>query len=289
MAKNPRLVYVSELIQQLASSQGDAHPTPYTRILYNIEEGTVILNPSETIQHSAVLDRLIRDFGKAEDISPSAIEQALNWAILFALDTREKRQDLSLEQRIKIATNELQQKLTQPATYHECYIPIGGIDPQSLPWRFGLVTFLLFNESQIAKFRRAIRKHLVSDEQMSVRQIVIGDMKKYNIWNSPCARVRVKAKEPRAAITLASKHVRITIDCINFWAIPFRTTLDGCISPEKLRLCQYGRLFSAKMVLFCFRVSGKALNNIFYRETERYRISTVICAKNRWLAENEPT
>lgn len=219
MAKTSQIEYVAELIRKLVvqdtAQQEDI--TSYTSVLSK-EEETLLLDQTESDQYTDVLDHLVTQFGKAENISRRTIEETLQRAIFFAIDISKKHQEQSLEERIKTATTELRDTLSQPAKSYECYVPIKGIHPEGLPYRFGSVTFLHFKEHQLRKFSQALRHHEVSDKQMEIRKHLLKDMRQSATWNSPCARIEVKAKDFDAALILAHRQVRVTIDSINFFS-----------------------------------------------------------------------
>lgn len=224
MAKKTNLGYVEDLIRALAIDDSDqSSDSSRAKFFSKYDEGTLSLNQRESKHYNDVLTKLADKFSKAEDISLRVIELSLQSAICYVLDIRQKRQDRTFDQRIKIAVAELVETLTRIGSKYQCYIPVSGIESQSLPFRFGHVNFLRFGNYHLRRLRDEFRHHLVSEEQMAFRKQLLADVRETPTWNSPCAKIEVTAKDSDAALALARRQVRLTLDAINFFTdlIPY--------------------------------------------------------------------
>jgi hypothetical protein len=223
-----KIEYVSELIRRLLPKEPDVQPTDlsrYAKIISRFDEGTLLLDPTESRAYAETLARLLHDFGKAEDISPATIEQALQTAIFFAIDITKKRQERPLEERIRTAKTELLNALRQSTKSYECYVPVGGIEAKGLPYRFGRVNFLVFNQRALRKFIQAVQEQEVSDNEKKFRTSILERLQLASIWKSPCARTQVRARDFAGALVLARQRIRVAIDSLNFFSdmIPYNT------------------------------------------------------------------
>ncbi len=181
--------------------------------------GTVFLSPKETRLYRKVVADIMQAYAKDELISRRAVEKELQQALFSAFGPAGSRDDADLNQRLAKALQKLDVQVRRETTSYTVFVPLAGAGDSGLPFTFGEVRFLKFNDSQLKKFRKVARHHQVDASQINEHLKILDQLKKSNeLWNRPCAIVQVKARDQEAANGLARLEIQNTIDILNFFA-----------------------------------------------------------------------
>ena len=168
--------------------------------IYRAGEGA-ILTDTQKSQFQKTLRKLLEELNFNEELSKSTISNALQNAIFESLDIRGRRSaDFSV--RLDKAMDDLARLALLPVQDYECFIEVAGLDPESLPAKFGTVRFVVFNRYQLRRLQPA---RLVRNLAPDVMDFCFGI-------------VTVHACDGEAALALASRTVRSTVDSLNFFA-----------------------------------------------------------------------
>ena len=209
------LGYVTDFLRELADNVSyDVQLESVGLWSSRADEGSVYLNGEDHWRYKEVLLRLVKDFAKKEDISSRTIARELQTAIFEVLDIPEKRRSQTLEERLQTSVNALRQALKAPSRTYRCFVPIAGLEASELPFRFGGLRFVTFNNSQLRKFLNATKYHTKQSEK---RKSVRKEFRRLSIWNKPCGFLEVPAKDQNAAISLARRETSLTLDALNFF------------------------------------------------------------------------
>ena len=175
----------------------------------------MFLSPETHGKYLEVCKELLERFAQDEDLSESAIDSALRTAVFEVVDIP-KRRDKDLSARMNKALKKLKRFLASPPEEYECWIEVGGLDVASLPSCFGHVRFVVFGTDQIRNLKETIQtKHIIG---RSGKLAFINDQLVKSLLDRPTALVEVKARDAKAALTLAERTVRATIECVNFFS-----------------------------------------------------------------------
>lgn len=157
------------------------------------------LNELEEITYDAV--------GKSELISKKGAEALLHKAISSAVLIQGKsvRSD-EFEKALGDSIAELRKGLQEPPSDWSYLIRVTGFDPKCLPETIGRVRFALMDDLELSGFEKDIRHETMRE---LVRKRYTGEIG---------AQVNPKAVDDEAALELALREVRKTLDVINFFA-----------------------------------------------------------------------
>jgi hypothetical protein len=202
------------------------------------DEGGLILSGEEAQQYRICLQQLIEVAASDERISPKAVEQLFQKAILTSLDISKRRSDLSFEERVDNAIRDLKMQLKRDPVEYQVFYPILGLSEEGLPIRVGKVDICVFGDEQYSMFREIIQAARINDEE---RQHWIEDLDEASggLFGKPIGVVGVLALDEEAAYSLALKELRLTLDVINFYSdlIPYSdglAFLPGDIEPLRV-------------------------------------------------------
>lgn len=179
--------------------------------------GTVFLSQDEAREFEVVVETLINRYGSRDLISRSYVEAELRRAIFTAFGEIDAV-DRCSPARVTRAIDELDLRLSrEPSSFH-CFIQLEGAGRDGLPFRFGKLRFVVFNDSQLRKFREATRQHRFDAKELAKRRHVLRGIRDTHLWNGPCAIAVVKAKDAHAAEEIAVAEVRSALDVLNFFS-----------------------------------------------------------------------
>ena len=115
--------------------------------------------------------------------------------------------------RIDTAVDKIATLASLSVEDHDCFVEACGLDTESLPTRFGSVQFVLFNRYQLRKLRRAA---LPAGHRDAERRRFVHDTT--DRLSDHCFGIaRVRARDAEAARALATRRIRGTMDCLNFF------------------------------------------------------------------------
>lgn len=179
--------------------------------------GSIWLKPDERAEFLSAVQRLSRRYGPEGQISRRTVERALGDALLSAFG-KPGQEEPPFEDRLEAALDDLHRMLGRPSVTYTCFLPIGGTSGSGLPFYFGKFRFVVFNDSQLRKFRASAHHHSVSPEQLDLRLRTIGELRDSDLWLAPCAVRGVKAKDPEAARSIVEADLPGTLDALNFFS-----------------------------------------------------------------------
>lgn len=143
-------------------------------------------------------------------ISRVTVESYFRDAVLKSLDITNKQDGIAFETRLRNALKELENKIkTKPIPYN-VYYQIQGLSEDGLPFKFGNVNFIKFNNFQMNKIKN-IFKNSVN------YQSIVDMINNSTILNKIIALVEVEANDSITAKKNALRELSSTIDIINFY------------------------------------------------------------------------
>ena len=204
------LSFVRDFLQRLVEntpSSSVPHDFSIGRTLIKQDEGMLTLDSNEYRDYLKVRAELNKKLAPEGDLSPSTIDFALREAIFTALDIR-NRSGADAKSRVKEAVLVLHDIRNQPSEPFECWLEIGGLDPNSLPSSFGRVRFVVFTDYQIRRLSKRSKTNLSA----------LLDARTERLLGSCFAIAESRGRDIRAATTLAMREVQATVECLNFFS-----------------------------------------------------------------------
>jgi len=184
--------------------------------------GGLVVADDDAKQYRAGVEAIyVHVSGKAERISRYAVESAIQKAMLTAIDPAGNSTDKNFSRRLCAALDGLKRELTSRPVDWEVHFPIEGIAPNGLPRTFGNCEFYFGNDAYISSLLRRVDRIVVSlveaesrdesrrDASETVRSLATG---------KTGVGVKVQAVDRDAALYLAKKVSRQTVDTLNFYA-----------------------------------------------------------------------
>ena len=176
-------------------------------------EGLIFLDPETLGEYRDVRHGLLKLFAPDEDLSKSAIDSALRTAVFQVVDIPKCR-DQNPSVRLEQSLDQLGTFLSRPPEKYECWIEVGGFDLASLPASFGGIRFAVFREDQIQDLKKIVHtKHVVGQ---SDKIVFIDEQLATSLTGRPMAVLKVNARDAKAALSLAERRIRATVECLNF-------------------------------------------------------------------------
>lgn len=179
--------------------------------------GSIFLNPQEAAEYRKIVSGLMKGYANDELLSRRAVEAELRDA-LFSAFGKPGAKRTGFERRLGRSLQKLDSQLRRDTTSYTVFMPVAGARTDGLPFTFGKLRFVRFNESQLRKFRSATMKHQVPASEIQRRLEVVTRLKSGELWNQPCAVVQVKARDRQAADEIARREAQDTLDALNFFA-----------------------------------------------------------------------
>ena len=177
-------------------------------------EGSLRLSADEYRDHHRLLQRARAALAPHGDMSEAVIDSALQKAIFDVVDGPGTRAT-DLEVRIGQAVNEFRSFIEKAPQEYECWLEVGGLATGPLPAEFGTTRFVLLGDHEIERLADLVRtEHTVDQEQkLNVIELMADDLRE-----RPVAIQCVRARDPAAAVSLATRKLSITLECLNFFA-----------------------------------------------------------------------
>jgi hypothetical protein len=205
-----RVGRVRALVFRLRASTGKEAPNDLLG-LKSFQRGALggldIAGPGELEVYRACVGAL-KAFAEDLHLSSETVETWIQEAILKALDVAEQRQDVSFEQRLDQAIEELGQRVTTEPVAWTVAIPVFGCAPRELPHRFGGVSFM----------ETAAAKTLIGSDLGGLQQVVDD-----RFFGSPgIAILSVKAGDAAFARSRGLQQLHAAIELMNFYGDVFR-------------------------------------------------------------------
>ena len=183
-------------------------------------------------------------------MSEAVIDSALQKAIFDVADSPGTRV-ADVEVRIGQAVNECRSFIEKPPQEYECWLEVGGLAAASLPAEFGATRFVLLGDQDIERLAERVRtRHTVDQPQKLDRIEMMAD----DLRGRPVAIQCVHARDPTAAVSLATRKLSITLECLNFFADVISYNRhprgpDGSQGPTVLRIGESRPAIALQMAL----------------------------------------
>jgi hypothetical protein len=159
--------------------------------------------------------------GKVEHISRSAVESAIQKAILTGLDPAQKTAERNFTKRLASALIALRQTLTANVVAWEVHFPIEGIVKIGLPRTFGSCEFYFGDDNYLEALLQRVDRVIVSlvePKWLEESRKDAAERTRELVKDKNGVNVKVYAVDSEAALALAKKIARQTVDILNFYA-----------------------------------------------------------------------
>ena len=247
------LGFVRDFLQTLADNLSPVSPDKIRGFpsFMHQDEGSLFLSDEEAQQYRRTVTRLNRILAPEEDLSESTINAALRGAVFESLDLQGRRGG-DFASRLDAAVDKIATLASLSVEDYDCLVEVCGLDTKALPARFGSVRFVHFNQYQLRKLRRSA---LPAGHRDAERRRFVHDTT--DRLSDHCFGIaRVRARDAEAARALATRRVRGTMDCVNFFTdmVPYnhgwlflpgererRPTMSAAIKPDGSLWCNTSR------------------------------------------------
>lgn len=212
MPKPPRkpqsISYVEDFIRTLLGGLNAVEAPDMSKAAWWMswpKKGTLLFSADDLAQYTKVIERLLADFVRPEDLTRRSVESMLNDTILRAWDPLNES-GVPLVERLQAAVAGLRANLSAAPVEYLMFVPVEGFSPQDLPLTFGGMKFAVFGPTQVRSLRARTR----------TRPKFWSELEETSLWGRPCAAVRVKARDFETARARANAATREAMDCLNF-------------------------------------------------------------------------
>ncbi len=213
-------------------------------------EGSLHLSADEYRDYHRLLQRARDALAPHGDMSEAVIDSALRKAIFDVVDSPGTRA-AEVEVRIGQAVNECRSFIEKPPQEYECWLEVEGLATASLPAEFGATRFVLLGDQDMERLAELVRtEHTVDQEQkLSLIDTMADDLR-----GRPVAVQCVHARDPAAAVSLATRKLSITLECLDFFADVISYNRhprgpDGAQRPTVLRIGESGPAIALQVAL----------------------------------------
>ena len=182
-------------------------------------EGTLQLTTEESSRYGKLLHKAHRILAPDEDLSITVVDSALKDAIFAVVDIPGNRtRDAAV--RIRNAIDVFRTSIETPGQEYECWIEVEGLDEDSLPAEFGNSRFVTLGDRHLDNLTKAVKKRR---SESGAEELDYIDQFIEETIGRPIVVHRAKARDAEAALSLATREVHTTIECLNFFAdiIPY--------------------------------------------------------------------
>ena len=213
-------------------------------------EGSLHLSADEYRDYHRLLQRARDALAFSGDMSEASIDSALRKAIFHVADSLGTRA-ADVEVRIGQAVNDCRSFIEKPPQEYECWLEVEGLATASLPAEFGDTRFVLLGDQDIERLAERVRtKHIVDQAQ----KLDLIESMAVDIRGRPVAIQCVHARDTKAAVTLATRKLSITLECLNSFAgvISYNRHprgADGARRPTVLRIGESGPAIALQVAL----------------------------------------
>lgn len=200
------------------------------------DEGGLALSCEEAREYVEYLNVLSSPKAVGDRYSRKAVEKLMQTAILKALDINKQRVEKTFEQRLKGAIKELRAALKAKPKLWTVHMRVDGLAPDGLPQRFGKAEFYVADEPRIEQLKQSINAIIDSgsstaETKQSAKAHLSQNIEDF-LRDSPMASIEVMAGESQAALSLARRELRLTMDVINFYSdILYQSGLRAQVYP----------------------------------------------------------
>ncbi len=213
------LDYVEDYLRHLYEGLTQGHPSVLEGPWFSRQgQGSIFLDKEDAAAHFQVLERLMKEHARREDISRRTVEGYLQDALFSALVPKiERRDERAFEARLSSAMRELGQRLRELPAQYTCYVPVLGMGDDGLPLTWGGVRFVRMTQTRLRRLALPAGRDRSGDTERH-RRIFLRDMREEGLVGKPMAMVQVMARDSAAAESLARRKTREVVDILNFFA-----------------------------------------------------------------------
>ena len=215
-----------------------------------VGEGSLHLPADEYRDYHQLLQRARDALAPHGDMSEAVIDSTLRKAIFDVVDSPGTRA-VDVEVRIGQAVNECRSLIQKPPQEYECWLEVEGLASASLPAEFGATRFVQLGDQDIERLAEHVRTEHTVDQEQKLRLIeTMAD----DLRGRPVAIERVHARDPAAAVSLATRELSITLECLNSFADVISYNRhprgpDGARRPTVLRIGESGPAIALQVAL----------------------------------------
>jgi hypothetical protein len=158
--------------------------------------------------------------GEHGQTNRSAIEDAVQIAIMKALDPYKQDPEPDFSKRIQREIEELRAALRRTADVYTVQLEVCGLDPRDLPRTMGNVRFYVADENSFPGLP-PLPPEEQNSETIKIRREnarLLRERVAASVTGKTYAAVEVEALDPKAARELGEKELQITLDVLNFFA-----------------------------------------------------------------------
>ena len=228
--------YLRDFLADLSSAD-DGPLLGEGRFWWRASKGWVQLSAAEYSEYREFLSRASQALAPDGDLSESALDAALQAALLDVADPAGTGAP-DAERRIREAVENFRAIVEGPAQEYECWLEVDGLRTETLPAEFARTQFRLLGDQTVAHLTDIVRTKHTVDSPGKLDSI---ERMRDDIAGRPIAIQRVTARDDKAAMSLATRNVRTAIECLNFFAdlLPYnrhRLRVDEVRAASTLRV-----------------------------------------------------
>lgn len=214
--------FLSVFVEGL-STDGDLSDEQLAAIWSRQGQGSLQLGQETANRYGELLRSAQLALAPHNDLSRATIDKALQDAI-FEVARAKLDSPEQLAGRVDLQINSAKERLEGRPEQHECWIEVHGLDPASLPNHFGSTRFEPFSQAHLDRLDEIDRATNAPIPQATARRTLGADL---SYEGRVIAIEQVRARDPEAAIGLATREVTATLDCLNCFSeiIPYNPAI----------------------------------------------------------------
>ena len=213
--------YVEDFVRHIHTNVSTGEPDLSGPWFMRPGKGSLFLDEEDARLYAVVIARLLKDFGKKEDISGKAVQDLVQDVLFESLDLQsETKDDAAFEARLAEASKNFGRRLKTPPSTYTCYVPVRGLSSDGLPKRLGSVRLINMNMRRLGAM---LPPGAPDGKARARRRMLLKDLGQQGALDQTMAEVVVPARDVNAAEYLARRRTREIVDVLNFFAdlIPY--------------------------------------------------------------------
>ena len=214
--------YLSVLVEGLSTDDilSDEH---MAAVWWREGQGSLQFDQEGVDRYHELLQGAQRALAPHDELSRATIDKALQDA-MFEVAQAKRDNPEQVAERVDLHIDLAKERLEGRPEQHECWIEVHGLDPASLPGKFGSTRFEPFNQNHLDQLDEIDRATNAPIPQASARHMLGADL---SYEGRVIAIEQVRARDTKAAIGLATREVTATLGCLNcfFEVIPYNRAI----------------------------------------------------------------